>query len=137
MCNNPRIKQASTFNHPRVVWIIVHAVSSTRNFWKKWKISYRRDGKNCCVLFRVAIPGITVYPLSGQKVRRLTEQHCHVYIACIYIYIYTCMFWEAKRSHSSSRDSVTRKMYLFLANVTNRATNRGRCRFSLEEEGAG
>lgn len=49
------------------------------------------------------------------------------------------MFWEAKRSHSNSRDSVTRKMYLFLANVTNRATNRGRCRFSLEEgeEGGG
>lgn len=45
------------------------------------------------------------------------------------------MFWKAKRSHSNSYDSVTRKMYLFLANVTNRATSRGRCRFSLEEEG--
>lgn len=132
MCNNPRIKRVSKHNSI-IEWllIVVDAVSS--NFWKKWEISYRRDGKNCCVLFRVAIPipGITVYPLSGQKVLRLTEQH--IYISLIYTY----MFWEAKRSHSSSRDSVTRKMYLFLANVTNRATNRGRCRFSLEEEGGG
>ena len=45
------------------------------------------------------------------------------------------MFWKAKRSHSNSYDSVTRKMYLFLANVTNRATSRGRCRFSLEGGG--